>query len=324
MTEIRESVAPTPAPATRRIDLLDVLRGVALIAMAVYHFTWDLDNFGYVEQGLTGQGGWKLFARCIASSFLFLAGVSLVLAHARGIRWAPFGKRLAQVAAGAAAITLVTYFATPNGYVFFGILHEIALASVLGLAFLRLPWFATALAGLVVIALPQFYETALTNPKWLAWIGMAETRPVSNDFVPLFPWFGAVLLGMAASQLATLRGWWGPFSRLNPMLARLRRLSWLGRHSLAFYLLHQPLLYGLVLAATYVSPPDPGKILQGECRRGCMAERADEKFCIAYCTCVGGKLKAEDLLTKLLAGTVSETENARISDMVYECSAPAP
>ena len=114
MSKISESAAPAAPPAPRRIDLLDVLRGVALLAMATYHFTWDLEFFGYLDRGLTGQGGWKLFARCIASSFLFLAGVSLVLAHARGIRWRPFGKRFAQVAAGAAAITAMPAMAVTN------------------------------------------------------------------------------------------------------------------------------------------------------------------------------------------------------------------
>ncbi|RYE70679.1 MAG: DUF1624 domain-containing protein [Hyphomicrobiales bacterium] len=292
--------------------------------MAVYHFTWDLEFFGYVERGLTGHGGWKLFARCIASSFLFLAGVSLVLAHARGIRWRPFGKRLAQVAAGAVAITIVTYFATPNGFVFFGILHEIALASLLGLAFLRLPFFVTAAVGIAVVALPQVYETVLTNPRWLAWIGMAETAPTSNDFVPLFPWFGAVLIGMAVSQLASDRGWWGALAQLNPRLVRFRRLAFIGRHSLLFYLLHQPLLIALVWLFAQVSPPDPAAMLQGDCRRGCIAERADEAFCTRYCSCVGEKLTAEDLLQKLIDGTTSPAENDRVSDMVYACSAPAP
>jgi uncharacterized membrane protein len=323
MSQISESGAPSALPAPRRIDLLDVLRGVALLAMATYHFTWDLEFFGYLDRGLTGQGGWKLFARCIASSFLFLAGVSLVLAHARGIRWRPFGKRFAQVAAGAAAITAATYVATPNGFVFFGILHEIALASLLGLAFIRLPWLVTALAGVAVIALPQYYETVVTNPKWLAWIGMAETAPTSNDFVPLFPWFGAVLMGIAASRLATDQGWWSALARLNPGLARFRRLGWAGRHSLMFYLLHQPLLIALVWLATQVSPPDPARMLQGECRRSCTAER-DAAFCTAYCGCVGEKVQAADLLKALLDGTTTVEENDRINEMACACSASTP
>lgn len=313
-----------PGTTVRRIDALDVARGVALMAMAIYHFTWDLENFGYVDHGLTAEGGWKLFARCIASSFLFLVGVSLFLAHGRGVRWRSFWRRWLGVAAGAAAITLVTFFVTPGGFVFFGILHEIALASLLGLAFLRLPFPLTALAALAVIALPQWLTTEMFDPKWLAWIGMAAKPPVSNDYVPLFPWFGAVLLGIAAAQAG---GRFGAFDRLRRLNAGLRKaapLAWLGRHSLLFYLLHQPLLFGLVMASAQVFPPDQGRILQSDCRRGCMAERQDAAFCARYCSCINDRLEGADLLKALLAGTTTETENAAIGDMVLACSAPQP
>ena len=106
--------------------------------MASYHFTWDLEFFGYTDPGLTAFGWWRLYARCIASTFLFLVGVSLFLAHGRQIRWPGFWKRFAMIAVAALAISLITRIATPDGFIFFGILHEIALASLLGLAFLRM------------------------------------------------------------------------------------------------------------------------------------------------------------------------------------------
>ncbi|TKB32225.1 MAG: DUF1624 domain-containing protein, partial [Mesorhizobium sp.] len=77
---------PTPtasvqaSPKLKRIVAIDVARGVALLAMASYHFTWDLEFFGYADPGLTAFGWWKFYARCIASTFLFLVGVSLFLA----------------------------------------------------------------------------------------------------------------------------------------------------------------------------------------------------------------------------------------------------
>ena len=138
-----------------RIEVLDLLRGIALIAMAVYHFTWDLEFFGYIARGTANSGGWRLFARGIASSFLFLVGLSLVLAHLRGIRWRPFLTRLAQIAAGAAAITVATLLFTPGSFVFFGILHQIAVGSLIGLAFVRRSTWLAVAAGILVIALPN-------------------------------------------------------------------------------------------------------------------------------------------------------------------------
>jgi len=85
-----------------RIELIDLARGAALAAMAVYHFTWDMEFFSYVQAGTTAVGGWKIFARCIASSFLFLVGVSLFLAHRDGVRWPGFWRRLAMVGAAKA------------------------------------------------------------------------------------------------------------------------------------------------------------------------------------------------------------------------------
>jgi len=171
-----------------RITLIDTLRGAALVAMASYHFTWDLEFFGYVGPGTATSGWWKLYARSIASSFLFLAGVSLVLAHYPTIRWNSFWKRFGMVAGAAAAISIATFFATPNEWIFFGILHCIALGSLIGLAFLRAPPLLTAgVAGLIVLALiidsqmPGTVRSSLFDPRFLAWTGLSATPPRSNE-----------------------------------------------------------------------------------------------------------------------------------------------
>ncbi|HEX5933878.1 MAG TPA: heparan-alpha-glucosaminide N-acetyltransferase, partial [Pseudorhizobium sp.] len=133
------AVGQTPSPAVPRITVIDTLRGVALLAMASYHFTWDLEFFGYLEPGTATHGWWKIYARAIASSFLFLAGISLVLAHYPAIRWRSFWKRFAMVAGAALAISIATFIAVRGAWIFFGILHCIAVASLAGLAFVRLP-----------------------------------------------------------------------------------------------------------------------------------------------------------------------------------------
>ena len=104
MTTTDQGKADAAAPR-RRITAIDIGRGVALVAMAIYHFTWDLEFFGYVERGLTAVGGWKMFARCIASSFLVLVGISLFLAHRNGVRWPSFWRRWQMVAAAALALS---------------------------------------------------------------------------------------------------------------------------------------------------------------------------------------------------------------------------
>ncbi|KQT49023.1 hypothetical protein ASG43_07720 [Aureimonas sp. Leaf454] len=319
--EAKRSVSPGDG---RRIEALDVARGVALLAMAIFHFTWDLDNFGYVARGLAGEGGWRLFARCIASSFLVLVGTSLVLAHARGIRWRPFFVRLGQVAAGALAITVVTFFVTPGSFVFFGILHHIAVASLLGLLALRLPWFATALAAVVVVALPTIVRSASMEPMALAWIGFAETPPITNDFVPIFPWFGAVLAGMALAQLGQSKGAVERLRALNPALSRLRPLAFLGRHSLAFYLIHQPLLFGLVFLATQVAPPDRTALLDDECRRSAIFGASSAEMCPRFAACAASRLSEAGILEAAIQNRTTPEQAGQIQTIVSICAQSSP
>jgi uncharacterized membrane protein len=309
----------SPARA-KRIEVLDLARGLALVAMAIYHFTWDLEFFGYVEPGMTAVGGWKLFARCIASSFLFLVGISLVLAHAKSLRWKPFWRRFAMIAGAALAITIVTWVAMPEGFIFFGILHQIALASLLGLAFLRLPPLVTLVIAALVVAAPNYLRSEFFDNPALWWVGLSSTNPHSNDYVPLFPWFGAVLAGIAAGKFASASG-------LFDRLAEIRLGKWAmpfdfaGRHSLAFYLIHQPVLISCVWLFSQVTPPQlpPQEVrFRASCERTCEQTR-DADFCTRYCVCMLDALE-KDQLTQLFSGTPSPELRARVDENASLCT----
>ncbi|WP_245413773.1 heparan-alpha-glucosaminide N-acetyltransferase [Fulvimarina endophytica] len=327
MSEIVSSRAPegsagqSPAPSERgRVVAIDVARALALVAMAIYHFTWDLDNFGYVPRGMATSGGWIVFARCIASSFLFLVGFSLVLAHAKGVRWKPFFTRLAQIVAGGLAITVVTMVVTPESYVFFGILQHIAFASLAGLLFIRLPAALTFLLGLGAIALPFVFRSEVFDPIYLVWIGLNATPPFSNDFVPVFPFFGVVLLGIAFGRLTVDRNLLAFVRRsVDPKLGPLRHLALLGRHSLAFYLIHQPVLFGLVFLATLVVPPDPNLAFSRDCRQTCLATNS-EAFCANYCSCSKTALDETGLFGSMMAGQLDEIQRQSVRDITQRCS----
>ncbi|MCO5065508.1 MAG: DUF1624 domain-containing protein [Rhizobiaceae bacterium] len=313
--------ASAPAHAKGRIAPIDMARGAALIAMAIYHFAWDLEFFGYAAPGMTAAGGWKLFARCIASSFLFLVGVSLFLAHAEGIRWRPFLKRLAMVAGAAALISAATYLATPQAFIFFGILHQIALASILGLAFLRLPALLTLVVAALVIAAPHFARSDIFAHPTLWWVGLAPAAPRSNDYVPLFPWFGAVLIGIAAAKLSQRAGSFDKLRRVaEPAWAR--PLGFIGRHSLAFYLIHQPVLIGLVWVATQLAPPAPvSSEMQfvPACQRTCEQTR-EADFCSAYCVCMLDELQTAGLLDGMFGSGQSDEQRETVQDLAAGCT----
>jgi uncharacterized membrane protein len=224
-----------------RILWLDIARTVAVVAMVIYHFTFDLAMFGFIDGATPVTGFWAIFARAVAGSFLALAGFSLYLSHHRGVDWPRFCRRLGVLLGSAALISAATYVAMPSQFIFFGILHSIALASILGLCCLRLPWLATLLLAAVFLVFPQVYRDPAFDTPLLLWVGLAPHFPQTMDYEPLFPWFGAFLLGMAAAQGMRERG---PLSRriASPLLAQI---TWPGRHSLVIYLSHQPVLIAL-------------------------------------------------------------------------------
>ena len=312
---------PANTQTRQRIDSIDIARGLALVAMAIYHFAWDLEFFGYVDPGMTAVGGWKIFARSIASSFLFLAGVSLFLAHADGIRWRGYWHRLAMVAGAALAISVATYVATPDSFIFFGILHQIALASVLGLAFVRLPAVLTLVAAGSVAAAPQFLRSSFFDAPWWWWTGLSEAYPRSNDYVPVFPWFAAVLFGIAAARLARRSG-------LLDRLAATRIGRWArpaafaGRHSLAVYLIHQPVIIACVWLFAQVVPPaidGPEVLFLRSCERACSDSR-DSEFCTRYCVCMIDRLQTEGTFERVIAGDDDPGLRSRVEGSAEACT----
>ena len=310
------------APDKRRIETIDLARGLALLAMAIYHLAWDLEFFGYAWPGMTAVGGWKLFARAIASSFLFLVGVSLVLAHGATFRPRPFFKRFAQVAAAALLISLVTYLAVPGGFIFFGILHEIAVASLIGVLFLRLPPLLTLLVAALVVAAPQFLRSTFFDTPILWWVGLSSVNPNSNDYVPIFPWLGAVLAGIAAGRAAMDAGF---FARLAPVTygAWARPLLFAGRHSLATYLIHQPVLIACVWLFSQLYPPPAPAAETGflrVCRAQCETSRSGD-FCRRYCGCALERVTADGRLAAVLSPTPDEEDRLYMQEVASICSA---
>ncbi|HEY0917687.1 heparan-alpha-glucosaminide N-acetyltransferase, partial [Devosia sp.] len=190
------------AAPRQRLHLVDLWRGGALLAMIVYHFAWDLSYYGLIATDLTTHPFWVTLQRSILSSFLLLVGIGLVLAHGRGMRWPAFWRRLAAIAAAALAVTAGTFWMFPDYFVYFGILHAIALFSLLALPFLRLPAAVVLAAAGLFLVPPLLWSAPQFAARPLAWIGFWSVLPETTDIVPLFPWFGVVLIGIAGARLA--------------------------------------------------------------------------------------------------------------------------
>ena len=114
----------------QRSHLIDGLRALAVLAMMIYHFAWDLGFFNIVDPIIVNSGWWKIFAVSIGSSFLFLSGISFWLASTEGIDFRKFSYRFAILVGAALLVTAGTYQANPNTFVFFGILHLLSACTI--------------------------------------------------------------------------------------------------------------------------------------------------------------------------------------------------
>ena len=218
--------------------------------MAAYHLGWDMQMFGLLPPGTTVTGLWPLAARSIAASFLGLAGLSMWLAHGRRLRFVSWAKRLLVIVVAAAGVSAATWVAVPDAWVRFGILHSIALSSVIALGFLRLPWWATAAAAAAVLFVAPTFRDPAFNDVWWLWSGLGTRGPAMIDWEPMVPWLAPFLAGLAFGQAGGARLLtWGPSApgRVG------RALAWPGRHALAVYLVHQPALIGAVYVYVWIA-----------------------------------------------------------------------
>ncbi len=301
---------------------LDLARGLAVLAMVFYHFAWDLSHFGLIETDVGLDAGWKRFAQAIAASFLAIAGASLALSARNGLDRRAFLKRLAKIAAAALAITVATFFAFPDRFIFFGILHCIAVSSVLALPFLRWHWSFAALASLAVIALPQVYSSAAFEHPALVWLGLGSEPPLTNDFVPVFPWSGWLLLGLAAGKLWLAKGY--AMATTPPtMLARI------GRWSLPIYLIHQPLMFAVFIGLGHTGlltlAPEVKPFVQS-CAVDCESAGAAYATCSNACSCVARTLRNRAVWPRVIADKTTPEDQQELSlvgQRCYQASGPS-
>ena len=234
---------------TARYQWVDALRGLAMVWMTVFHFCFDLANAGLIQANFYQDPRWTVQRTCILSLFLLCAGAGQAIALAQAQTWRRFGKRWLQIAACAFLVSAGSYLMFPNSFIYFGVLHGMAVmllitrfvgrrgrwlwplgGALIGLQFLA-PWAINA----------GYWDSAL-NDKSLNWLGMISAKPITEDYVPLVPWLGVMLWGMAAMQSVLNRQ---AAHRLNKAdTPVLRPLAFLGRWSLAYYMLHQPVMLG--------------------------------------------------------------------------------
>ncbi len=264
--------------------------------MVIYHFSWDLDDFGIATFGIYDNPIWIGFRSLILILFLGLVGLGLVLAARGGLDkkryWRRYLRRLALIVVSAAAVTLGSLYLLPDSPIYFGVLQFIAVASVLALPALRWRWYVLAGAAAAVWAV-SFLPHATFDVPWLQWVGLMTFEPVASDYVPLLPWMAAVLAGMALGRL-----WQGSDSTVGRNVAAWRANNPLarglvaaGRRSLVIYLLHQPILIGSLSLAIVAAPQLTGysadfdRGFLRDCQAKCESGNMQRAFCAGWCQC---------------------------------------
>ena len=243
-----------------RYARLDRLRGFALVWMAIFHFCFDLSYYRLINANFYVDSFWTTQRTCILSLFLLCAGAGQAVATAQGQTWPRFWRRWAQVAGCAALVTVGSMQMFPDSFIYFGVLHGMAVMLLLVrvTAHFRLlkGWLLWPL-GAVAVALPHLIQSPFFDSPWTNWTGLITHKPFTEDYVPLLPWIGVMLWGLAATQWVIqhhaiwLTGWpsENPDERgMVRFLQPAELLSLLGRWSLTFYMVHQPVLIGALSA----------------------------------------------------------------------------
>ena len=227
------------------LDILDVSRGFAILLMFVYHFCYDLDYYGYIQQNFTQDEFWINFRLIIVTLFLLVMGISLYLSCYRGLSTKRFKQRLYLLVFYASLVSISSWIMYPKAMIFFGILHFIILASVLGLLFIRLGK-ANLVIGLLLIIVSQLISHTFFDQAYMQWFGLMTKLPVTVDYVPFLPWFGVVLIGMYFGQILSQQPGKSYLKKWQATNQISKTLALGGRYSLHIYMLHQPLFLGIL------------------------------------------------------------------------------
>lgn len=240
-----------------RHDRLDALRGAAIVWMVGFHFCFDLNHFGLWQppQRFLSDPFWTGQRTAIVSLFLLCAGLGQAVAWSQGQSAPRFWRRWGQVALCALLVSLGSAWMFPRTWISFGVLHGMVVM-LLVLRWAVAPWAANrpvgqrwvlgalVLLGSLALVLPLAWRHPWFDSRWTNWTGLVTRLPLTEDYVPVLPWLGVLLLGVALGRwLMAHRSAW----LSKPLSGPMAVLAWLGRWPLSVYMLHQPVLIGGLL-----------------------------------------------------------------------------
>lgn len=221
-----------------RIEILDGLRGLAVIFMVAYHFLYDAVNFLGVPDKYINNTVADVVQIVTATTFVVLCGISSHFSKSNI-------KRGIETLVIAVIISVVTFIIDMP--IIFGILHLLGVCMLLyGLLkryIDKVPAWIILAAGVVLSVLSKIAVDTINPEIGYLWIlGFPEKGFVSYDYFPLLPWLFVFLTGTAI-------GYYIKEQKLPRQFYTLKVpvLSAIGRYSLIIYVVHQPLLYLIMM-----------------------------------------------------------------------------
>jgi uncharacterized membrane protein len=218
---------------SNRLPEIDALRGMAIVGMVLFHAAFDMKILGILE---FEPYGWPLIILVRAVQFLFLGlvGVSIALS---GRDFKGQLGRGAWIFAWGMVVTVATAMVFPQEYIRFGVLHFIGVSIPIVRLFKGRKFLAMGAAA-VAFGVGKYFAHLYVDSNFLLPFGL-RGDVFMLDYFPLFPWLAAPLVGLVVGEIL--------YAKREPTrlasLAHVPGLSAVGRHSLAIYLLHQPVLY---------------------------------------------------------------------------------
>lgn len=216
-----------------RIWEIDFLRGIAILAMIIFHWVVDLnDFFGYTINYLSGF--WYYEGKASASTFMLLAGISATF-HRKNL------KRGVYIFAWGMLLSAATYLYNAETFIRYGILHLLGSCIFVFHFVQQLSSMLLFSAATICIAAAQWAATVTPPNELLLPLGMTPSGFVSIDYYPFLPWAGIFFYGAVLGK--TL---YQDKQSLFPQFSGPAFIILTGRHSLPIYLIHQPVLLALL------------------------------------------------------------------------------
>ena len=219
--------------------------------MVLFHILYDLNYFDVLKINFDTLF-FQSYIYINATPFLLLVGVSLTLSYSKAKKTMTekeiqkkFLVRGLKIFGYGLIITLVTWIYLPDGFIIFGILHCVGISVIFAYPFLKLQKSSLGIGFSLVIA-GVFLRFFIFDFYYLLWLGFIPAGFFTVDYFPLLPWFGVVLIGIFVGK--KLYPNYKRSFHLNDMSEHrsVKILSFLGRHSLIIYLIHQPIILALI------------------------------------------------------------------------------